>query len=113
MTKANPSSLPARHIPQRTCVSCRRTGPKREMVRIVCAAGSGIEIDLTGKKSGRGAYLCRTGQCWEDALINGRLEHALHTGLKAEDKEKLVNFTKGINNTNTDNPHSLPLKKGD
>jgi len=69
------------------------------MVRIVCGAGSGIEVDFTGKKSGRGAYLCRAADCWENALNNGRLEYALRTSLKTEDKEKLVNFAKGINNT--------------
>jgi predicted RNA-binding protein YlxR (DUF448 family) len=100
MTKVKPSVPPARHIPQRTCVACRRTGPKREMVRVVCASGSGIDIDLTGKKSGRGAYLCQTRACWENALNTGRLEYALRTGIKPEDKDKLVNFAKGINNTN-------------
>jgi len=68
------------------------------MVRI-CAADSSIAIDLTGKKSGRGAYLCLAAACWESALNKGQLEHALRTSLKPEDKEKLVNFARGINNT--------------
>jgi uncharacterized protein len=101
MTKVKPSVPPARHIPQRTCIACRRTGPKREMVRVVCASGSGVEIDLTGKKSGRGAYLCQVRSCWESALIAGRLEHALRTGIKPEDKDKLENYAKGINNTSS------------
>jgi predicted RNA-binding protein YlxR (DUF448 family) len=101
MTKVKPSVRPIKHIPQRTCIACRKTGPKRELVRVVCIVGSGVEIDLTGKKSGRGAYLCRVWSCWESALSTNRLEHALHTGLKPEDKEKLVNYAKGIDNINS------------
>ena len=44
-----------RHIPQRTCIACRKTGAKRELVRLVCDTEGGVDIDLTGKKSGRGA----------------------------------------------------------
>jgi predicted RNA-binding protein YlxR (DUF448 family) len=101
MTKANPSVPPAKHIPLRTCIACRKTGAKREMVRLVCPPGGGIEIDLTGKKSGRGAYLCQIQSCWESALSSGKLEYALRTSLKPEDKEKLVNYAKGINNTSS------------
>ncbi len=112
MTKVKPAVPQARHIPQRTCVACRHTGPKREMVRLVHAAGSGIEIDLTGKKSGRGAYICRTAVCWEKALANGRLEYALRTSLKPEDREKLVKFVRGIDNT-VAKVKSPPFKGGE
>ena len=57
-----------------------------------------VELDLTGKKSGRGAYLCQARACWEQALNTGRLEYALHIKIKTEDKEKLVNYAKGIDN---------------
>lgn len=92
--------MKVKHIPQRTCIACRKTGPKREMVRLVSLPG-GVEIDLTGKKSGRGAYLCQVRTCWENALSAGRLEYALHTEIKPEDKEKLVNYAKGIDNNNS------------
>ena len=51
--------LRQRHIPQRTCVGCRTTTAKRQFVRIVRTAAGRVEVDLTGKKAGRGAYLCR------------------------------------------------------
>ena len=56
-------------------------------------------VDATGKKSGRGAYLCLARTCWESSLKSGRLEHALRTSIKQEEKEKLENYAKGIDNT--------------
>ncbi len=90
----------AKHLPERTCIGCRKTNFKRELVRVVCIPEGDIEIDTTGKKSGRGAYLCPSWTCWENALNAGRLEYALRTRIKPENKEKLVNYAKGFNNTN-------------
>ncbi len=90
-----------KHIPQRTCVACRKPGIKRELVRLVCAPETGVEVDTTGKKSGRGAYLCRTWSCWESALNAGKLEYALKTRINPENKELLVNYAKALNNTTT------------
>jgi uncharacterized protein len=94
--KAKPSGAPARHVPQRTCVACRKTGIKRELIRLVRVAEKGVEIDLTRKKAGRGAYLCADLKCWENALKSGRLEQALKTSLKTEDKEAQANYAKGL-----------------
>ena len=102
MTKVKPSGTQARHLPQRTCVACRKTGVKRELVRLVSVPGAGVQVDATGKKSGRGAYLCPARICWEKALQTGKLEHALRTSLKPENKEKLVNYAQGLDNTNND-----------
>jgi uncharacterized protein len=99
MTKAKSPSTPIKHLPQRTCIACRKTSFKRAFIRLVSGPAEGVEIDLTGKKSGRGAYLCPEKTCWESALNSGKLEHALRTGLKPENKEKLVNYAKGFNNT--------------
>lgn len=85
-----------KHVPQRTCIGCRETRPKREMVRIVRAPGGGVEIDETGKKSGRGAYLCRRQECWEMALNKDRLEHALKTSLTDEERATLEEFAHGL-----------------
>ncbi len=98
MTKAKPASPLIRHVPQRTCIACRKTSAKRELVRLVGIPGGGVQVDLTGKKSGRGAYLCQSGECWDSALKTGRLESALRTSIRLEDKEKLVNYAKGIDN---------------
>ncbi len=81
-----------KHVPQRTCVGCREIRPKREMVRIVRTPDGGVEIDETGKKSGRGAYLCRRQECWEIALQKDRLEHALKTSLTEEERAALREF---------------------
>jgi predicted RNA-binding protein YlxR (DUF448 family) len=88
-----------KHIPQRTCIACRKTSAKRELVRLVCLAGGNVEVDTTGKKSGRGAYLCPDYSCWEGALNTGRLEYALRTKLVPENKQTLVNYAKGFDNT--------------
>lgn len=81
-----------KHVPQRTCVGCRKILPKREMVRIVRTPNQGVKIDESGKASGRGAYLCRERKCWEKALSEKRLEHALKTTLSREEWETLLEF---------------------
>jgi len=85
-----------RHIPQRTCVACRRTTAKRELVRIVRTPEGSVEADTTGKRSGRGAYLCSTPGCWRLAIQKGRLDHALKISLSARDKEVLLQFAASL-----------------
>jgi predicted RNA-binding protein YlxR (DUF448 family) len=85
-----------RHIPQRTCVACRRTTAKRELVRVVRTAEGGVEVDPTGKRSGRGAYLCPTPDCWRLAVQKGRLERALKTSVSARDKEALLQYAQSL-----------------
>lgn len=85
-----------KHIPQRTCVGCRQVRAKREMVRIVRTPDHGVMIDETGKRSGRGAYLCRRRSCWQQALRHRRLEHALKTGLTAEEQAMLEAFAASL-----------------
>ena len=64
--KDNSRQQPQRqkHIPQRTCVACRGIKANKDLIRLVNNAGV-VEVDLTRKKPGRGAYLCPTAQCWE------------------------------------------------
>lgn len=81
-----------KHIPQRTCVACRTTGSKRDFIRIVRTPEGTIEIDETGKKNGRGAYLCRKKVCWEKALEQGILQRALRTQISADVEEQLRAF---------------------
>jgi uncharacterized protein len=99
MTKDKPSGASPKHTPKRTCIACRKTGEKREFIRLICRTEGNVEVDTTGKKSSRGAYLCPVWTCWENALNAGRLEFALRTSLKPDNKEKLVNYAKGFNNT--------------
>ena len=70
-----------KHIPQRTCVVCRRTFPKREVNRIVRSPEGDVHYDPTGKAPGRGAYLCNDLACWEKAINGNFLDRALKTKL--------------------------------
>lgn len=77
-----------RHVPQRTCVSCRRVLSKRELHRLV-RTPDGVKYDPTGKMAGRGAYLCNSPSCWQNALRQGSLARALKTVLTPEEKAML------------------------
>lgn len=85
-----------RHVPQRTCVACRTTGAKRGLVRVVRSGEGRVEVDETGKKPGRGAYLCRTRECWDRALKGKVLEYALKTAITAEDKVALQAYAASL-----------------
>jgi hypothetical protein len=91
-TKATQKGPRPKHVPQRTCVACRTTGAKRGLVRVVRTATGTVEIDETGKKPGRGAYLCKTPECWEKALKSKMLEYALKTAVSMEDKSVLQTY---------------------
>ncbi len=79
-----------RHVPVRTCVMCGTKTAKRELVRVVLTPQGECIVDETGKRPGRGAYLCHRAECWERAASTNRLAHALRGELKASDKERLV-----------------------
>ncbi len=90
-----------KHIPQRTCIACRTTRGKRELIRIVRISDNHVEADATGKKAGRGGYLCRQRECWEEILAApNRLKQALkiqapiqsQRDLQSEDMERLREF---------------------
>jgi uncharacterized protein len=74
-----------RHVPQRTCVACRQGGAKRDLVRIVRTTTGAVQVDPTGKLSGRGAYLCQEPTCWQAALTRGVLPRALKLDTIPED----------------------------
>ncbi len=58
-------------------MACRSVKAKREMIRLVRVSDERVEVDIGGRKAGRGAYLCPSPECWEDGLKGGRLEHFL------------------------------------
>ena len=62
-------------LPQRKCVGCQETFSKRELIRIV-KNEEGIFVDPTGKKNGRGAYLCKKQECLEKAYKRKNLERS-------------------------------------
>lgn len=69
--------LRERKVPLRKCVGCQQQSPKRELVRVVLTPEGGIELDLTGKRNGRGAYLCRNPDCLRVAKKRKSLDRAL------------------------------------
>ena len=82
-----------KHVPQRSCIACRRTDAKRGLIRLVRDAEGRVAIDSTGKRAGRGAYLCHDPKCWEQALKRHALERALRVeGLHADDRAALDAF---------------------
>ncbi len=85
-----------RHVPVRTCVGCRDTTAKRELVRIVRTPEGRVEVDPTGKRPGRGAYVHRDYRCWQAALKRDRLAHALRTAISPQDREALVAYAESL-----------------
>lgn len=86
-----------RHVPQRTCIACRRTDAKRGLLRLVRIEAGRVEIDPSGKRNGRGAYLCHSPACWEGALKRKGLERALHVEtLHPDDRAALERFAQSL-----------------
>ncbi|HPU00704.1 MAG: YlxR family protein [Firmicutes bacterium] len=73
-----------RKIPMRICVGCREKKPKRELLRLVRTPENEVKLDLSGKMSGRGAYICRQAECLKKALKGKRLEKNLEHPLSEE-----------------------------
>ncbi len=76
-------------IPQRTCMGCQAKKDKRELVRIVRSPEGEISVDLTGKKPGRGAYICPDLECLNKVVKSKRLERSLETVISEEVYETL------------------------
>lgn len=92
--KARP--VRAKHVPVRTCVSCREAGAKRGLTRIVRSPEGTVLIDPTGRMNGRGAYLCEKPECWERATTTPILNRALNTQLTPETLRTLSEFAAGL-----------------
>lgn len=71
-------------IPMRQCVGCREMKPKRELIRVIRALDNELLIDLTGKKNGRGAYICPSLECLEKAMKQKGLERSLKIPIPPE-----------------------------
>ena len=81
-----------KHVPQRTCVGCRQTKAKREMVRLVRTPDGQLVVDETEKRNGRGAYLCRQKTCWERALKGEQIGRALRMDIGEQEIALLCGF---------------------
>lgn len=76
-------------IPLRQCTGCREMKNKKEMIRVIKTAENEIYIDITGRKNGRGAYICNNSACLEEAIKNKGLERSLKTNIPQEILDKL------------------------
>lgn len=75
--------------PARRCVSCNEQKEKTELLRIVRTPEKNIEIDLTGKKNGRGAYICKNEDCLKKLMKSKRLENIFEIEINQEFYENL------------------------
>jgi len=78
-----------RKPPLRLCVGCRTHRDKRELVRVVRTPEGQVVLDPTGKRNGRGAYLCRSVECLDKAVKSKALERALEHGIDPEVVESM------------------------
>ena len=76
-------------IPLRQCTGCREMKSKKEMIRVLKTAEDEILLDATGKKNGRGAYLCFNRECLAKAIKSHGLERSLKASIPQEVYEKL------------------------
>lgn len=75
--------MKVKKIPMRTCLGCGEERPKMELLRVVRSPEGEISLDFTGKKSGRGAYICPKAECFKKARRAKRIEHALSCPIEA------------------------------
>lgn len=76
-------------IPMRQCTGCREMKSKKEMMRVLRTPEEEIVLDVTGKKNGRGAYLCKSADCLEKAIKSCGLERSLKAAIPQEVYENL------------------------
>lgn len=68
-------------VPMRQCVGCHNMVSKREMIRVIKTSDGQIMLDATGKKNGRGAYICNSRECLEKAIKSRSLERSLKAAI--------------------------------
>lgn len=88
--------LRPKHVPQRTCIACRTHGAKRGLVRVVRTPEGTVEVDETGKKNGRGAYLCSYRDCWEAGIARKGLDNALKIQIDPESRVRLKSYGESL-----------------
>ncbi len=81
--------MKTRRVPQRMCLGCREMKNKKELIRIVRTPEGEIELDNTGKKPGRGAYICPDIQCYNKAVKSKSIQKALEKSIPEEISEKI------------------------
>lgn len=85
-----------RKTPLRQCTGCGQLKSKKEMIRVIKTLENELFIDVTGKKNGRGAYICSSSECLEKAIKNKGLERSFKTAIPKDIYEKLKEELKNI-----------------
>ena len=83
-------------IPMRQCIGCREMNSKKDMLRVIKTPEDEIVLDSTGRKNGRGAYLCRNSACLEQAVRSRGLERSLKVRIPEAVYEQLKEEMKAI-----------------
>lgn len=81
----------------RMCLGCQEMKPKKELIRVVKSKENEISVDFTGKKAGRGAYICKNAECFQKARKAKRFERAFETSISAEVYSALENELEEVN----------------
>ena len=81
--------MSTKKIPLRQCIGCGEMKSKKEMIRVLKTAEDEIVLDATGRKNGRGAYLCPSMECFKKAVKNKGLERSFKTAIPKEVYETL------------------------
>lgn len=84
-------------VPLRMCLGCNEQKPKRELIRVVKNKEGEISVDFTGKKPGRGAYICNSTECLNRAKKNKRLEKAFECVIDSTIYDQLMEEIKNFN----------------
>ena len=82
-------------IPQRTCIGCNSKKDKKDLIRVVKNKDGKISMDLTGKKDGRGIYLCKSEECRNKAIKNKRISRTFEMEIEKSIYENLRNYING------------------
>ncbi|GIT42945.1 MAG: hypothetical protein Ct9H300mP11_08810 [Chloroflexota bacterium] len=82
----------SRHIPLRSCIACGLKIPKRQLIRIVNTEQSSVTVDIVGREPGRGAYVCRSPNCWGQVFEKGILDRTFKQRISTKDLEPIRTY---------------------
>ena len=92
----NPQPQKKKKIPMRQCLGCNQHMPKQQLLRVVRSPEGEVSLDFTGKKSGRGAYICKKLSCLKKVRKSHRLEHNLSCAISEEVYDRMETELSGM-----------------
>ena len=90
--------MKVKKVPMRMCLGCNESKPKRELIRVVKSPEGEISLDFTGKKAGRGAYICKDIECLKKARKSRRFEKSFSCKIEDNVYEVMENELSTENN---------------